>query len=156
MRTAGRARRGTRATTACRWRQRVVPRDAGYRRQRVLSRLSGREPGTFASRLVQFAITRVAVPRHANGPNPESPLGVHKYEFSGDRREHPHTARQVGREKAVFRAVLDRVSPRRATGGSVWRPVETAGPDIDLTDLDLQHHPDDADGWESSACQRIR
>src|SRR6266516_316217 len=43
MRTTGRARRGTRATTACRWRQRVVPRDAGHRGQRVRSRLSGRE-----------------------------------------------------------------------------------------------------------------
>src|SRR5688572_1674109 len=40
MRTTGRARRGTRATTACRWQQRVVPRDAGHRGQRVLSRLS--------------------------------------------------------------------------------------------------------------------
>src|SRR5256885_5922000 len=67
MRTTGRARRGTRATTACRWVQRVVPRDAGHRGQRVLSRLSGRERGTFASRLVQFAITRAAVPRRANG-----------------------------------------------------------------------------------------
>src|SRR5450759_181229 len=66
MRTTGPARRGTRATTACRWRQRVVPRDAGHRGQRVLSRLSGRERGTFASRLVQFAITRVAVPRRAS------------------------------------------------------------------------------------------
>src|SRR5258705_8227669 len=89
MRTTGRARRGTRATTACRWRQRVVPRDAGHRGQRVLSRLSGRERGTFASRLVQFAITRVAVPRRANGPDPEPPLGVHEHESSGDRREHP-------------------------------------------------------------------
>src|SRR5829696_3421644 len=43
MRTTGRARRGTPATTACRWRRRVVPRDAGHRGQRVLSRLSGRE-----------------------------------------------------------------------------------------------------------------
>jgi hypothetical protein len=43
MRTTGRARRGTRATTACRWRRRVVPRDARHRGQRVLSRLSGRE-----------------------------------------------------------------------------------------------------------------
>src|SRR5207248_1450319 len=50
MRTAGRARRGTRAATACRWRQRVVPGDAGHRGQRVLSRLSGRERGTFAKR----------------------------------------------------------------------------------------------------------
>src|SRR6266436_2921332 len=89
MRTTGRARRGTRATTACRWRRRVVPRDAGHRGQRVLSRLSGRERGTFASRLVQFAITRVAVPRRANGPDPEPPLGVHEHESSGDRREHP-------------------------------------------------------------------
>src|SRR5450759_1108947 len=87
MRTTGRARRGTRAATACRWRQRVVPRDAGHRGQRVLSRLSGRERGTFASRLVQFAITRVAVPRRANGPDPEPPLGVHEHESSGDRRE---------------------------------------------------------------------
>src|SRR5205807_2990638 len=46
MRTTGRARRGTRATTACRRRERVVPRDAGHRGQRILSRLSGREPGT--------------------------------------------------------------------------------------------------------------
>src|SRR5216110_1446812 len=89
MRTTGCARRGTRATTACRWRQRVVPRDAGHRWQRVLSRLSGRERGTFASRLVQLAITRVAVPRRANGPDPEPPLGVHEHESSGDRREHP-------------------------------------------------------------------
>src|SRR5665811_2341159 len=43
MRTTGRARRGTRTTTACRWPRRVVPRDAGHRGQRVLSRLSGRE-----------------------------------------------------------------------------------------------------------------
>jgi hypothetical protein len=50
---------------------------------------SGRERGTFASRLVQFAITRVAVPRRANGPDPEPPLGVHEHESSGDRREHP-------------------------------------------------------------------
>jgi len=28
---------------------------------------------TVASRLVQFAITRVAVPRRANGPDPEPP-----------------------------------------------------------------------------------
>src|SRR6266542_6449680 len=62
MRTTGRARRGTRAATACRWRQRVVPRDAGHRGQRVRTRLRGRERGTFASRLVQFTITRVAVP----------------------------------------------------------------------------------------------
>src|SRR5256886_13879054 len=89
MRTTGRARRGTRATTACRWVQRVVPRDAGHRGQRVLSRLSGRERGTFASRLAQLAITRVAVPRRANGPDPEPPLGVHEHESSGDRREHP-------------------------------------------------------------------
>src|SRR3984893_12725635 len=89
MRTTGRARRGTRAATACRWRERVVPGDAGHRGQRVLSRLSGRERGTFASRLVQFAITRVAIPRRANGPDPEPPLGVHEHESSGDRREHP-------------------------------------------------------------------
>jgi hypothetical protein len=50
-----------------------VPPDAGHRGQRVLSRLSGRERGAFASRLVQFAITRVSVPRHANGPDPEHP-----------------------------------------------------------------------------------
>src|ERR1017187_3697779 len=93
MRTTGRARRGTRATTACRWRQRVVPRDAGRRGQRVLSRLSGRERGTFASRLVQFAITRVAVPRRANGPDPEPPLGVREHESSGDWRAHPHLPR---------------------------------------------------------------
>src|ERR1700722_18580640 len=49
MRAAGRARRGTRATTACRRRKRVVPRDAGHRGQRVRSRLSGGERGTFAS-----------------------------------------------------------------------------------------------------------
>src|SRR5438034_72478 len=85
MRTTGRARRGTRATTACRWRQRVVPRDAGHRGQRVLSRLSGRERGTFASRLVQFTIARVAVPRRANGPDPEPPLGVYEHE-SRDRK----------------------------------------------------------------------
>src|SRR5664279_3074954 len=42
MRTTGRARGVTRATTACRRRKRVVPRDAGRRGQRVLSRLSGR------------------------------------------------------------------------------------------------------------------
>src|SRR5258707_6257412 len=89
MRTTGRARRGTRATTACRWRQRVVPRDAGHRGQRVLSRLSGRERGNFASRLAQFAITRIAVPRRANGPDSEPPLGVHEQESSGDRRKHP-------------------------------------------------------------------
>src|SRR3954471_9726184 len=39
MRTTGPARRGARATTACRWLRRVMPRDAGHRRQRVLSRL---------------------------------------------------------------------------------------------------------------------
>src|ERR1035438_5940859 len=88
MRTAGRARRGTRATAACRWRQRVVPGDAGHRGQRVLSRLSGRERGTFASRLAQLAIT-ITVPRRASGPDPEPPLGVHEHESSGDRREHP-------------------------------------------------------------------
>ena len=38
---------------------------------------------------MQFAITRVAVPRRANGPDPEPPLGVHEHESSGDRREHP-------------------------------------------------------------------
>ena len=38
---------------------------------------------------MQFAITRVAVPRCANGPDPEPPLGVHEHESSGDRREHP-------------------------------------------------------------------
>ena len=43
MRTTASARRGTRATTACRGRRRVVPRDAGHRGQRVLSRLSGPE-----------------------------------------------------------------------------------------------------------------
>src|SRR5215471_16362173 len=43
MRTAGRARRGTRANTACRWLQRVVHRDARHRGQRVRSRLSGRD-----------------------------------------------------------------------------------------------------------------
>src|ERR1700737_3415194 len=53
------------------------------------ARLSARERGPFASRLVQFAITRVAVPRRANGPDPEPPIGVHKHESSGDRREHP-------------------------------------------------------------------
>src|SRR6266516_1694423 len=89
MRTTGRARRGTRSTTACRWRQRVVPRDAGHRGQRVLSRLSGRERGNFASRLVQFTITRIAVPQRANGPDPEPPLGVYEHESRGDRREHP-------------------------------------------------------------------
>src|SRR5687767_14107123 len=37
---------GARTTPACRWRQRVVHRDAGHRRQRVLSRLTGRDtPG---------------------------------------------------------------------------------------------------------------
>ena len=81
----------TRAATACRWRQRVVPRDAGHRGQRVLSRLSGRERGTLADRLVQFAITRVAVSRGAPTvliQNP--PLGVHGARISrGDRREHP-------------------------------------------------------------------
>src|SRR5882757_8990200 len=49
MRTTGRARRGTRATTACRWLQRVVHRDAGHRGQRVLSRLRPR--GLFISPL---------------------------------------------------------------------------------------------------------
>jgi hypothetical protein len=39
-----------------------------------------------ASRLVQFTITRVAVPRRANGPDPEPPPGVHEHESSGDRR----------------------------------------------------------------------
>src|ERR1700730_11515057 len=34
-------------------------------------------------------LTRVAVPRRANGPDPEPPLGVHEHESSGDRREHP-------------------------------------------------------------------
>jgi hypothetical protein len=38
---------------------------------------------------VQFANTRVAVPRRANGPDPEPPLGVHEHESSGDRREYP-------------------------------------------------------------------
>src|SRR5215467_11748277 len=94
MRTTGRARRGTRTATACRWQQRVVPRDAGHRGQRVLSRLSGRERGTFASRLVQFAITKVAVPRRANGPDPGPLLGVLEYESGGDRREHPLIALQ--------------------------------------------------------------
>jgi hypothetical protein len=28
---------------------------------------------------VQFAITRVAVPRRANGPDPEPPLGVREH-----------------------------------------------------------------------------
>jgi hypothetical protein len=46
--------------------------------------------------MVQFAITRVAVPQRANGPDPEPPLGFHGHESSGDRREHPlmtHAAR---------------------------------------------------------------
>src|SRR5215469_12735671 len=43
MRTTGCAWRGTRAATARRRLQRVVPRDAGHRGQRVLSRLSGPE-----------------------------------------------------------------------------------------------------------------
>jgi hypothetical protein len=38
---------------------------------------------------MQFAITRVAVPRRANSPDPEPPLGVHEHESSGYRREHP-------------------------------------------------------------------
>src|SRR3984885_13312679 len=42
MRTAGRARRGTRATAARRRRERVVPRDAGHRGQRVRPRLNDR------------------------------------------------------------------------------------------------------------------
>src|SRR5215218_4903544 len=50
MRTTGRARRGTRATTACRWRGRVVPRDAGHRGQRVLSRLSQSDPSLTMAR----------------------------------------------------------------------------------------------------------
>jgi hypothetical protein len=33
---------------------------------------------------VQFTITKVAVPRRANGPDPEPPLGVHEHESSGD------------------------------------------------------------------------
>src|SRR4051812_40420101 len=41
MRATDPARRGTRATTACRRGQRVVPGDAGRRGQRVLPRLSG-------------------------------------------------------------------------------------------------------------------
>src|SRR5580658_4220976 len=45
MRATGRARRGTRAPTACRWSQRVVPGHAGHRGQRVRPRLSGRERG---------------------------------------------------------------------------------------------------------------
>lgn len=44
MRTTGRARRGTSAATARRRTQRVVPRDAGHRGQRVLSRPSDRAP----------------------------------------------------------------------------------------------------------------
>src|SRR5690349_12626916 len=43
MRTTRPARRGTRPTTTRRRRQRIVPRDAGHRGQRVLSRLSGRD-----------------------------------------------------------------------------------------------------------------
>src|SRR5512146_1747972 len=43
MRTAGPARRGPRAAAACRWIQRVVPRNAGRRGQRILPGLSGRE-----------------------------------------------------------------------------------------------------------------
>jgi hypothetical protein len=35
--------------------------------QRVLSRPSGRERGTFASRLVRFAITRVTAPSWSSG-----------------------------------------------------------------------------------------
>ena len=115
MRTTGRARRGTRATTACRWRQRVVPRDAGHRGQRVLSRLSGRERGTFASRLGQFAITRVAVPRRANGPDPEPPLGAHEHESRGDRREHPLCRDEV---RPHQRAGIDTV--RRGRGRRPW------------------------------------
>jgi hypothetical protein len=42
---------------------------------------------------VQFASTRVAVPRRASGPDPEPPLGVHEHESSGDRREHPLSSR---------------------------------------------------------------
>jgi hypothetical protein len=33
---------------------------------------SGHERGTFANRVAQSAITRVAVPRRANGPDPKS------------------------------------------------------------------------------------
>src|SRR6266487_4557061 len=100
MRTTGRARRGTRATTACRWRQRVVPR------------LSGRERGTFASRLVQFAITRVAVPRRANGPDPEPPLGAHEHESSGDRRKHPLMPRSVCPRLSPLLAVVGQAGSR--------------------------------------------
>jgi len=56
---------------------------------------------------VQFAITRVAVLRRANGPDPEPPLGVHEHESSGDRREHPlmpHIARWVKPDVVVSAA----------------------------------------------------
>src|SRR5258705_6475064 len=97
MRPTGRARRGARATTACRWRQRVVPRDAGHRGQRVLSRLSGRESGTFASGLVQFAITRVAVPRRANGPGYSHAVGVDRVNLTTLAGiEYPHPSGQLG------------------------------------------------------------
>ncbi len=48
MRTTGGARRRTSVTTVCRRRRRIVPRDAGHRRQRILSRLSGTSAPTAA------------------------------------------------------------------------------------------------------------
>jgi hypothetical protein len=52
---------------------------------------------------VQFAITSVDVPRRANGPDPEPPLGVHEHESSGDRREHPLAH---GLDQGVLHGVL--------------------------------------------------
>ncbi len=105
-----------------------MPRDAGHRGQRVLSRLSGRERGTFASRLVQFAITRVAVPRRANGPDPEPPLGVHEHESSGDRREHPLTPRVALPCRIDSTCVMSwRVDPPAASpdvGLFAWVPAD--------------------------------
>src|SRR4051812_2678566 len=51
MRTTAGAGRGPRATTACRWRQRVVPRHAGRRGQRVLPRLMAGMKATDTERL---------------------------------------------------------------------------------------------------------
>jgi hypothetical protein len=106
-----------------------VPRDAGHRGQRVLSRLSGRERGAFAGRLVRFAITRVAVPRRANGPDPEPPLGVHEHESSGDRREHPlmpHPGRSIAPMSvhAILPATVRRTS--RIGRGTVGTPPRRA------------------------------
>ena len=85
---------------------------------------------------MQFAITRVAVPRRANGPDPEPPLGVHEHESSGDRREHPLCRKSLNTSKLDLEATGP---PQAGADAAVASPAEVAVAEADHNDRCGRH-----------------